>query len=920
MRKPSREHMAASRSGRGAGAWLGVVLPVFVVLVLIVPAVPALGSHPVNSSAAHEAKTVARVTSTPEAPAASSSVAYTLDLCTNHLYSGNAFPTDCSGDQPLGVAYDSGKGEVFVTDSNCPSYPPCGQGNVSVISDGTNKVVATIPVGSWPGGVAYDSGKGEVFVANFGSNNVSVISDASIRVVATIPVGIDPSGVAYDSGKGEVFVTSEYNSVSVISDATNKVVATIPVEGGPDGVAYDSGKGEVFVTNGNYNTVSVISGTSNSVVATIPVGSYPWSVAYDSGKGEVFVANQVSNNVSVISDATNKVVTTIGVGTEPDGVAYDSGKGEVFVINSICMTSVCGPGSVSVISDINDTATSTVTVGTAPTFAASDLSNGYVYVSNEFQGTISIITTNPAAPSTPNPTTGFLGLPGDDGYILIGVVAIILLTIAITVHVRRKRALPPAPVSTPQTNLPGKLPQPPPGHTWLLTGARRNMKKVDQESVRTSESSWPSYQRAHPRERVRINTTNRISHFKMPTARFALGGQSLRSTFVIALVVPLITSPFFGILPLPHDLPNSSSGASGGSVIGAVVATIPVGIGPEALSYDSVDDSIFVANSAGSLSVIDGSTLQVKATTPLPAIPIDMTYDNNSNELYVVGAQGIVSIIDGSSAKVIGTLTVPITNFSSQNDLVGVAYDFRNKNLYITAISTTVTLINTYSNKIIGHVQTNNTLSRIRYDAMNGLLYALTDCGGILVINSTTNSVSTYLSQPPMACAQDVTFDPEGGEVFISNQLLGDVWVLNGTTNQLVRSIPVNGYPVAAAFDPLNDRLYIATFSSVFGPAEVGNVTVVNVASGETIGSIQVGINPSSIVFDSKTGLFYVSDANSQEVSVISPNATDSSGGPTNGLLGLPGVEGYVIMGVLIAAIVLVVVLVWTRSLRYKNP
>ena len=38
-------------------------------------------------------------------------------------------------------------------------------------------VVNTISVGTKPSGVAYDSGKGEIFVANSGSNAVSVISD-----------------------------------------------------------------------------------------------------------------------------------------------------------------------------------------------------------------------------------------------------------------------------------------------------------------------------------------------------------------------------------------------------------------------------------------------------------------------------------------------------------------------------------------------------------------------------------------------------------------------------------------------------------------------------------------------------------------------------------------------------------------------
>jgi YVTN family beta-propeller protein len=132
-------------------------------------------------------------------------------------------------------------------------------------------------VGNYPFGVAYDSGKGEIFVTNNYDNTVSVISDTDNTVVATIPVGKGPYGVAYDSGKSEVFVTNNYdNTTSVISDSNNTVVAIIPVEA-PYGVAYDSGKSETFVTNTLFepsllnpttnfisNTVSVISDSSNT--------------------------------------------------------------------------------------------------------------------------------------------------------------------------------------------------------------------------------------------------------------------------------------------------------------------------------------------------------------------------------------------------------------------------------------------------------------------------------------------------------------------------------------------------------------------------------------------------------------------------------------------------------------------------------
>ena len=235
-------------------------------------------------------------------------VVYTRVLVNDTLNPGNFLVEN--GRAPAAIAYDSGKGEVFVANFN--------SNNVSVISDATNAVVANIPVGTAPFGVAYDGAKHEVLVTNLGSNTVSVISDATHAVVANISVGSAPYGVAYDSGKGEVFVTNQRsNNVSVISDATNAVVANIPVGSTPSGLAYDSGKGEVFVTNYYSNNVSVISDATNAVVANVVVGTYPYDAAYDSTKGEVFVVNYYSNTVSVISDTTNGVVANISVATYP---------------------------------------------------------------------------------------------------------------------------------------------------------------------------------------------------------------------------------------------------------------------------------------------------------------------------------------------------------------------------------------------------------------------------------------------------------------------------------------------------------------------------------------------------------------------------------------------------------------------------
>ena len=140
-----------------------------------------------------------------------------------------------------GVAYDSGKGEIFVTNT--------GSNTVSVISDESNTVVATVNVDKAPTGICYDPFMHEVFVSNSNSATVSVISDVDNRVVATITNLSSPGNMAYDSGKGLIWVCS-FQGVTAISDADNKVVGSVVTTGNSVyGVAYDPEKNAVFVTN-----------------------------------------------------------------------------------------------------------------------------------------------------------------------------------------------------------------------------------------------------------------------------------------------------------------------------------------------------------------------------------------------------------------------------------------------------------------------------------------------------------------------------------------------------------------------------------------------------------------------------------------------------------------------------------------------
>ena len=63
-------------------------------------------------------------------------------------------------------------------------------------------MVGNITVGTKPVGVAYDLGNGEMYITNFGDIAVSVINTSVATVTPTMPAGNGRQGVAYNSGNG----------------------------------------------------------------------------------------------------------------------------------------------------------------------------------------------------------------------------------------------------------------------------------------------------------------------------------------------------------------------------------------------------------------------------------------------------------------------------------------------------------------------------------------------------------------------------------------------------------------------------------------------------------------------------------------------------------------------------------------------
>jgi YVTN family beta-propeller protein len=287
----------------------------------------------------------------------------TLVLFNDSLVSGN-FAAHW-GAEPVAAAGDPTSGYLFVAEEI-----PGQVSVIAVVQSVGVEVIGTISVPGGPMGIAYDSIDGSVYVTDFGAGTVLGINGTNLTVDTTIPVGSSPTGIVFDSYDGDLYVAnSGSNNVTVINGTTNATIGTgIPVgvsgAGSPSAIAFDNGTHQVFVADSSWSghsnmPVEVINDTHNSVVATVYVGDDPLGLAYDPYDSDVYAANEGSDNLTVIADGTDSVVGNYSGFDQPSGDAYLPAQHEIDVADS-------GNDSVSSFYPVSGTIQDNTTVGGDP--------------------------------------------------------------------------------------------------------------------------------------------------------------------------------------------------------------------------------------------------------------------------------------------------------------------------------------------------------------------------------------------------------------------------------------------------------------------------------------------------------------------------------------------------------------------------
>jgi YVTN family beta-propeller protein len=213
----------------------------------------------------------------------------------------------------MGVALSPNGRDLYIADG--------GSNRVMVLDTRTNRVTASVRVGTQPLSVAVGADGKTVYAANSGSGDVSVIDARTRRIVRSIPTDGFPSGVAVTADGASIYVTNELSGVTVANAANGTVQERLRAPSA-FGVAVSPKGDRAYVTDLGPGTLTIIDTRTRRVSSTVSIGPYgtdPFTVrATDDA---AYVADQGANTLSVIDPSTLKVTATVATGNSPYGIA-----------------------------------------------------------------------------------------------------------------------------------------------------------------------------------------------------------------------------------------------------------------------------------------------------------------------------------------------------------------------------------------------------------------------------------------------------------------------------------------------------------------------------------------------------------------------------------------------------------------------
>jgi DNA-binding beta-propeller fold protein YncE len=171
------------------------------------------------------------------------------------------------------------------------------------IDERTLKVIASAPAGDYPDGIAWDSDRRHVYVSDE-SGGVLAVFGAGGRRIATVELGGEAGNVQYDSGSRRVLVAVQSrNDLALVDPRTQKVTRRLALAAcrHPHGLLVDAPRRLAFVACDGNATLLTLDLRRLAVTGKASVGGSPDVLAFDTALRRLYVAAE-SGEVAVFAE------------------------------------------------------------------------------------------------------------------------------------------------------------------------------------------------------------------------------------------------------------------------------------------------------------------------------------------------------------------------------------------------------------------------------------------------------------------------------------------------------------------------------------------------------------------------------------------------------------------------------------------
>jgi len=282
------------------------------------------------------------------------------------------------------------------------------------------------------------------------------------------------------------------------------------------------------------------------------------------------------------------------------------------------------------------------------------------------------------------------------------------------------------------------------------------------------------------------------------------------------------------------------------ALLDSVVATIPAGDDPAAFCYDPTGTKVYCALSGdGEVAVLDAQADTLLLTIDVGREPCALLCNSQRNEIYCANrgdrSISVISVPDDSAISTVTTARYPRA----------LAYDSTRDRLYVACENREVTVIDCVADTVCAHIAVDYKPWDVLYNGTSDRVYCANYSDQLVVIDAAADTIVKTLTvaarpcalalnadrndvycvsaignahtvidasqdtvaateltgcSPDFACFSDVT-----NKLYVGYGLgpAGQLSVIDGTTSEVLRSVPLEHYSWVACHNPVSDKVYV---------------------------------------------------------------------------------------------------------------